>query len=290
MTELGLCHNANFPETRLTAAAVDRYRPQHARTITYWSEDLGFYRGTLESCRELARLGVTNLVVFNTEAYAGALRNTELMAERLHAFLKLAQDEYGSPVHAIEPLNEIDTPNWDDGEGGPLTAELILEYTYRAHSIAMDMFGVETLGPSFLGGPSSELPRAVLGALAADGRIQTASFHMYGRSVGGQPSARWLFGTVEEGIAELERYIGKMRIDLTEGGCWTLLDGLGEEAQRRFVEALCAFQHPRVRRNYLFAYNDACCSTAEREQGKDFGLEDDTGRLKLAALAFRGGL
>jgi hypothetical protein len=290
MTELGLCHNANYAETRLTTDAVERYRPRHARTITYWSDDLRYYRRTLESCRELAAHGVTNLVVFNTEAFGGAIKDIDLMAERLHAFLKLAQDEYDSPVHAIEPLNEIDTPNWDDGAGGPLTTDLILEYTYRVHSVATEMFEVETLGPSFLGGPSSELPVAVLGALAADGRIKTAAFHMYGRSVGDEPSPGWLFGTVEQGIAELEQHIGDMQVDLTEGGCWTVFDGLGEEAQRRFVEALCAFQHPRVRRNYLFAYNDACCSPGELEVGKDFGLEDVTGRLKLAAAAFRGDL
>ena len=141
MTEVGLCHNANYPETRLTPAAIDATdRSMRARLPT-GADDLRYYRPTLESCRDLAGLGVTNLVVFNTEAYEGPLRNIELMAERLHAFLKLAKDEYDAPVHAIEPLNEIDTPNWDDGEGGPLTAELILDYTYRAHSVATEMFG-----------------------------------------------------------------------------------------------------------------------------------------------------
>jgi hypothetical protein len=81
-----------------------------------------------------------------------------------------------------------------------------------------------------------------------------------------------------------------MKLDLTEGGCWTKRDQLGQEAQRRFVEAHCAFQDARVRRNYYFALNDGCCSKRDIEEGKDFGIEDEHGHPKLAAAAFDGGL
>jgi hypothetical protein len=298
VTDIGLCHNANYPATRLTADAIKRYQPRHARTITYWnstfedSPDPQYYwRQTLATCRQLADLGVTNLVVFNTEAYGGSISDTELMMQRLHDFLLLAKNEYGSPVHTIEPLNEIDTDGWTDGQGKPLTAELIVDYTLKAHSVAFDMFGIEVLSPSFLGGPQSAMPVAVLGALRDDGRIKTVAYHMYGRSVNGQPSPGWIWGTVEQGIEELLPSIGdEMLIDLTEGGCWTQADGMGEDAQRRFVEAVCAFQHPRVRRSYLFAYNDGCCNADELAAGKDFGLETADGHLKPAAHAFRGGL
>ena len=211
MTELGLCHNANSPDTRLTAEKVRRYRPRHARTITYWRDDGSAWRETLGACRELADLGVRNLIVFNTEAYGGRLVDIDLMTGRLHAFLAMARDEFGGPVHGIEPLNEIDAPGW-------------------------------------------------------------------------------IFGTVEQGIDELAGYIGAMQLDLTEGGCWTIRDALGEEARRRFVEAVCAFQHDRVRRNYYFALNDGCCSGGDLDEGKDFGIEDGQGRPKLAAASFDGGL
>ncbi len=290
MTEVGLCHNANFPNMRLTVDKAERYHPRHARTITLWRDDGSAWRETLAACRDLAQLGVKNLVIFNTEAYGGRLKDVDLMTERLHGFLMLAREEFGSPVHGIEPLNEIDTPGWHDGAGGPITPELVLEYTYAAHSVATEMFQVETVSPSFLGGPFDPLPVGVLSALARDGRIKVASFHMYGRSVLGQPSPGWIFGTVEQGVDEVASYIGDMDIDLTEGGCWTVRDQLGEEAQRRFVEAHCNFRHGRVRRNYYFALNDNCCSDRDHEDGKDFGIEDGHGRPKLAAASFDGGL
>jgi hypothetical protein len=291
MTEIGLCHNANKAYSCLTIDAAKAYRPRHARTITYWSDDHSYWRQTLAACRDLAQLGLTNLIIFNTEAYGGAVNDIDVMQDRLRAFLTLARDEYGTPVHGIEPLNEIDTPGWDDGAGNPITADLVLKYTYAAHAVATGEFAIETISPSFLGGPLTDLPVAVLSALKADpeARIKIATFHMYGRSIDGQPTPGWLWGSVEDGVNDLLTYIGDMQIDLTEGGCWTSPPE-GPDGQRRFIRAFCAFDHPRVRRHYLFALNDWCPADKEYNAGKDFGLERRDGAAKPAAEAFDGGL
>ena len=289
MTSAGICHNGTWPQSRLTPGLVRRLRPALARSITYARPDDSSWRATLEASRDLAELGVRNLVLFNTEAYGGTLRDITEAQRQLARFLSIARFEYDSPVHEIEPINEADTRGWDDGEGHPITARLCADIAHAYHDVAAGYPGVGVIGPSFLGGPSSDLVRNTAILLAASGRIKTFAIHMYGRSIGGQPEPGWIWGTVEQGIEELSQYIGDMQIDLTEVGCWTQASG-DQDAQRRFVEALCHFDHPRVRNVYYFAASDWVVPDAEMAAGKDFGLIDRDGREKPAFAAFDGGL
>jgi hypothetical protein len=289
MTGVGICHNATFPEARLGVGMAKRLRPRFARTITYWRDDWSSWRATLESCRDLSELGVRNLVLFNTEAFGGELRDIARHQTALHAFLKLAKDEYGSPVHAIEPINEADTDGWTIGEGGgPITAQWCADVAHAVYDVATSMFQVETVGPSFKGGPASQMVTDTARLLVAAGKIKVFTIHMYGRSLMSQPAPGWIWGTVEQGLDDLIPYIGDMQIDLTEGGCWTVDGPHGPEGQKRFVQAHCAFQHPRVRALYLFAINDWVPSNEEVDAGKDFGLIDRQGNEKPALSAFKG--
>lgn len=299
MTNAGLCHNATFEKSRLGVGGVKRYRPKVARTIVYWRDDLSSWRASLGVCQSLAELGVKNLIVFNTEAFGGTILDVELMQQRLELFLRMSIEEFGyishdtfqkvSCVHMLEPLNEIDTPGWDDGHGGSLSDKKILAYVFGMFEVAAPR-GIETLSPSFLGGPVSEMPVAIISAIASDGRIKTVAFHMYGRSVQAQPFPNWIWGSIEQGVNDILSYCGDMQIDLTEGGCWSKSGNLGEDAQARFVEAHCTFSHPRVRNNYLFALNDWCPAEGEYLQGKDFGLEGRNGDRKLASAKYNGNL
>lgn len=291
MTDVGICHNATFPQSRLGVGLAKRLKPKRARTITYWRPDRSSWRATLDSCRDLAEIGIRNLVVFNTEAYGGELRDIDRLQTALREFLTLARDEYASPVHGIEPINEADTRGWTIGAGGgPISAQWCADVAHAAHDVATAMFQVETIGPSFLGGPTSDMVAQTAHLLAAAGKIKTFSIHMYGRSLMGEPVPGWIWGTVEQGLDELLPLIGDMQIDLTEGGCWTVDGPYGPEGQKRFVQAHCTFQHPRVRASYLFAANDWTASDTEIAVGKDFGLIDREGREKPALAMFDGKL
>lgn len=299
MTEHGLHHNACFDQSRLKISDVKRWLPSCARSLAYYRDDQSGWRAALTTMRELAELGVKNSVIANTETLGGGLLSHDLNKQRLIQFLNLAAQEYSyydnetqtnrPPVHELEPLNEIDTPGWDDGEGGPITASKVVDYCYNLYDIAAS-YGVSVIGPSFLGGPLSGLPVEVISTLARDRKIKVAAFHTYGRSINSKPKPSWIWGTTENAIDDILTYCGDMSIDLTEQGCWTVDGNLGEDAQADYVKAFCAFNHPRVRRMHLFTNNDWVPYDGEYYAGKDFGLVTRDGVDKKSALVFKGEL
>lgn len=289
MTSASLCHNATWPASRLTPDQARLLRPASARTITYYRDDESSWRATLAACRDLKQIGVHNLVLFNTEAHGGTLRDISGAQKRLERFLAIARDEFGSPVDALEPINEADTPGWHDGTGTPITAQLCVDVTYGYCDVA-GSYGVEVIGPSFLGGPTSEMVVRTLEGLNLDGRVKAASMHFYGRSILGQPRDGWIWGSVEQAVEDMRPYLGRLLLDITEDGCWSVADTLGQTAQAAYVQALCTWQHPLVRRHYYFALNDAVVPAGELQDGKDWGLYDMHGTAKAAAAAFRGPL
>jgi hypothetical protein len=150
--------------------------------------------------------------------------------------------------------------------------------------------GVECIGPSFLGGPSSDFVRQTVSEMAVSGEFKAVTIHMYGRSVNGAPKDGWIWGSVEQGLEDMRPFLGDMQVDLTEVGCWSKDGNLGQAAQQRFVQEVCAFQHDLARSIYLFCLNDTMVPPHELEAGKDWGLQDSALKDKLAATAFKGTL
>lgn len=292
MTELGLCHNATFPESRLTPAHIQRLRPRWARTITYWrgTDDLSSWQATVDSCREIAAMGVKNLVVFNTEAYGGVVNDVHLMERRLRQFLELA----GGSVHAIEPGNELDMPGWTDNglspeQGGrPISNELIAEIGVRAADVCQQ-FGVICLSPSLLTGPGEGRFEAIARALQGS-KIGAMAVHPYGRSVGGQPEPGWIHGTVEAASDECRDLGTGYHTWFTEVGCWTKAGTRGFVGQREFIEELKRFEHEFIDVVFYFTAFDAAVPEGEMVEGKDWGLIDLGGGLKPSCLVFDGEL
>lgn len=296
VTEHAIHHNANFPQTRLTVSQVKKWRPKEARTLLYYRDDESAWRYGLGVLRELAELGVKNNVIINTETLGGTLVSRDLNKERLVQLLSIAATEYSyfdnaeqrhrSPIHILGGLNEIDTLGWDDGEGGPITTDKIIDYTYDTNDVGAS-FGIPAWGPSFLGGPLSDMVVAVCKRLAFDGFIKNMELHVYGRSVNDAPTPGWIWGTIEQAINDIITYCGDMQINYTEMGCWTT----GNTDQESFVRELCAYNHARLNSMYLFCNNDWVPSEHEYTNlGKDFGLVDRNGLDKPASHVFNGGL
>lgn len=283
MTELGICHNATFPAACLTRSHIERLKPKWARTITYWRDDASSWKASLSACRELAALGVENLVVFNTEAFGGQVDDLNLMCRRLDEFLTMA----GDSLHAIEPGNELDTPGWTDSRGRPISDDLIITIGRQAAEVC-HRHGVLCLSPSLLTGPTEGRFQRVVAGLA--GVCDAMAVHPYGRSVGGQPSPGWLHGTVEDAADECRDLGNGMRTWFTELGCWAAAGDRGFEGQKRYIEELGKFNHPAIETVFYFAAFDAMVPEAELRQGKDWGMVDLAGNLKPCFEVFDGQL
>lgn len=290
MTDAGLVHNATWDRSRLTPSLLKRFRPKCARSIAYYRDDESSWRATLGAMRDLAELGCYNLLLANTEATGARFMDLDLRQQRLERLLAIARDEFGSCVHGVESDNEVDTGGWDIGDGHtPISADWMARSAIAAADVCAG-FGVECIGPSFLGGPATDAFRATTYAMAQHGGFAACAQHYYGKSIGGAPYPGWNFGTMEDAANDSFSVSSGLPIDVTEVGCYSRAGGIGHDAQARFVEAFCAFEHPHVRRLYLFDLNDWVTPDGEYNNGQDWGLIDRDGSDKPSAARFDGGL
>ncbi len=286
MTDFGICHNADMPRSRLTPETARIWRLKWARSITYYSGGNGLaWQRTIESARALRAVGTQSLVVFNTEAYGGAVKDIGRLCSELERFLDLA----GGAVAAIEPGNELDTPGWtedgrpiDDG-GAPIGDQLIIDIGAAAADVC-SRYGVLCLAPSLLSGPGEGRFEAIARGLVGS-KVHGMAVHPYGRSAGGHPSPGWIWGTIEDAADECDRLGHGFRTWFTELGCWTRRGDLGEAKQREFVRAAATFQHRAIEMVSYFALNDWVVPDAEMAELKDWGIFTRAGTPKLSAAA-----
>lgn len=277
MTKHGICQNACYPNTQLTVGLARKHMPATTRSLAYYRDDFSAWDAFLSNARDLAQLGIKINLLSNTETLGVPLAQPKQAAQRLEQLFRMAQDykyydneagKYLIPIHETETENEIDTRDWTDGEGGPITADKIINWTYALNDVAAK-YGVEATAPSFIGPPLSDLPVQVLSRMAADGFIRQCKWHLYGRSINGQPIPEipeWINGTVEQAITDILTYCGDMVIGLSEGGCWTTNN------QQAYIDAFLGYHHNKVVSMELFAINDWCCYDAEYNAGRDFGI------------------
>jgi hypothetical protein len=306
MTQLGFCHNATFPESRITPEMATRLGIQWVRTIVYDpSKHANSFDDVIASAAELKADGVNvnTLVVFNSESFMpagvdGGHDNIPLMTERLDAFLTQAN----GAVAAIEPGNELDHEaefHLDD--------QTIVKIGLAAAEVCR-RHNVKCLSPSLLTGPEEGHFETIARGLG--GQIDAMAVHPYYCSIDGKPWDRFVYDSVEH-KSQICDQLGRQPLGLstwfTELGCPTgdaWLVTLGEEKlaeirnrigreptlnsidQAAFTAALRRFQHPAIEVVFQFALFDTMVPIEERAIGKDFGLigMDNVAKASLPEL------
>jgi hypothetical protein len=290
MTDLGICHNATFADSRISPVLAGRLGLKWVRTIVYdpintdHPDRKESFDRVIASARELKDLaGVDTLVVFNSESFGGADDDIDQMTTRLEAFLNLAD----GAVAAIEPGNEL-----DHQAVFHLSDQRIIDIG-RAAAEVCHRHNVKCLSPSLLTGPEEGHFETIAKGLA--GHVDAMAVHPYYCSVGGKPFEGFVFDTVEhkaevcDNLARQAEGVG-LSTWFTELGCpsssrWYsegeralirnrlgFVPEIGPADQAAFTAAVRSFQHDAIEVIMQFALFDTVVPQDELNVGKDWGL------------------
>lgn len=287
-TLLGLCHNANFPDSTLTLDLARALRPARARTIVY--KDARMRELVIANALDLQSIGITSYFQCNTEFFGGVIEDLTLHQAELRTFLDACKSA-GLRGVTVSGGNEVDTPGWTTGAGAEITPNLIAQIGKRTADVVWDYRDLAYTcdSPSLLRGPSEGIFEVVAYRLARYGKTRAMAVHPYYCSIGGYPTPGWHFGTVE-GKADECRSLGSgLPTCFEELGCPTRFEGIGQGNDASFAHAERHFRHDAILELFDFALTDRMVPRGELQEGKDWGLLTEDGVWKPAAYEFAKG-